>query len=157
MNNQRGILVAEDDPDDLFFLERAISRAGLLSQTTFVNGGTAVIRYLSGAGPYQDRDRYPLPKLVLLDLAMPQVGGLEVLRWVGQQALLKMIPIVVFTGTEDPSQLQCALDLGATRCVLKSNEVRSWVGLIGRVAQDFGVCPAIPLKDWDPAGLRKAA
>jgi CheY-like chemotaxis protein len=157
MNNQKGILVAEDDPDDLFFLERAISRAGLLSQTTFVNGGIAVIRYLSGAGPYANRDRYPLPKLVLLDLAMPQVSGLEVLRWVGQQPLLKTIPIVVFTGTEAPGQLQRALDLGAKRCVLKTNEVSSWVGLIGSVAHDFGLCPTIPFSDWEPSGLRKAA
>src|SRR5437016_2347925 len=105
MSNRWGILVAEDDPDDLFFLKRAFSRAGLIAQTTFVNDGSEVINYLAGAGPYANRDLCPLPKLVLLDLAMPEASGLEVLQWVSGQRMLKEIPIVVFTGMETPGQI----------------------------------------------------
>jgi len=74
------ILLVEDDPNDVFLLERAFEKAGLRDLLKVVTDGGQAIDYLSGRGAYEDREQFPLPFLLLLDLKMPGTDGFEVLQ-----------------------------------------------------------------------------
>src|SRR5229473_2661647 len=90
---QRGeeavILLAEDREDEVLLLRHAFAKAGFLNPLQVVPNGEEAIHYLQGEGKYANRDEYPLPALVLLDLKMPRKDGFEVLQWIRQQPGLR--------------------------------------------------------------------
>jgi CheY-like chemotaxis protein len=97
---ERGtILLVEDNPDDAFMVTRALQQAGASQPVFHVQNGEEAVDYLSGKPPYDDRAKYPLPALVLLDLKMPRLSGFEVLTWLQTRAELSDIPVVVLTGS----------------------------------------------------------
>ena len=83
--DQATILLAEDDQNDVFFMQRAFSQARLLNPLKVVRDGEETIQYLQGEGVYADRVQYPFPVLLLLDLRMPRRNGFDVLEWLRQQ------------------------------------------------------------------------
>ncbi len=86
------ILLAEDDPNDVILFQRAMERASLsVDSLKVVRDGEKAISYLSGQGLYADRDLYPLPTLLLLDLKMPRKSGPEVLSWIRKQPQLRYL------------------------------------------------------------------
>src|SRR5512142_1841788 len=93
------ILYAEDEPTDIYFLERAFKHASVPHSLKSVVDGQAAIDYLSGVGPYADRDLHPLPCLILLDINMPRKSGLGVLEWIRQQPQLKGVPVLILTSS----------------------------------------------------------
>jgi len=93
------VLLVEDSPDDAFMVQRALKRAGFAQQVIHLNNGEEAVNYLSGTPPYEDRDKFPVPALVLLDLKMPRLSGLEVLTWLQSRPELAQIPVVVLTGS----------------------------------------------------------
>jgi CheY-like chemotaxis protein len=107
------ILLVEDDPDDVFFMERALAKAQLdLPMQVAVNGEQA-INYLAGNGKYADRIAYPLPSCVFLDLKLPFVNGFEVLEWIRGQPPLAALPVIVLTSSPEERDRQKARQLGA--------------------------------------------
>ena len=76
------ILQVEDDPNDVFFLQHAMKKMGVANPIQVASDGQQAIDYLQGAGKFADRERFPLPCLVLLDLKLPHVMGLDVLKWI---------------------------------------------------------------------------
>ena len=119
MDEKATILVVEDDPNDLFFLKRAFNavHATCLMQT--VGDGAEAIDYLRGVDDYSDRGRYPVPALILMDLKMPRVNGFEFLAWLRREPVLKLIPVVVFSSSNLPHDVQRAYELGANSFVVK--------------------------------------
>jgi len=113
------ILLVEDDPNDIFLIQRAFRRINLANPIQVVQDGEAAVLYLSGQETYADRDRYPFPILVLLDLKLPRRSGLEVLEWLRQQPKLKRLPVVVLTSSRENSDLNRAYDLGANSYLVK--------------------------------------
>src|ERR1043165_7389245 len=75
------VLLVEDDPDDVLLTQIAFEKARLVNPLKVVRDGEEAIAYLSGEPPYDDRERFPLPILLLLDLKMPKVNGFQVLEW----------------------------------------------------------------------------
>ncbi len=106
------VLVADDSIDDRFFLRSAFRRATRLHIVAEVADGSEVIAYLKGRDAYADRNRYPLPDLLLLDLKMPSMDGFEVLAWMRTQNFLGMT-VVVLTDSMQAEHIKRALDLGA--------------------------------------------
>ncbi len=90
------ILYAEDEENDVFFLERAFKIAGLPHSLCVVADGEEAIQYLAGVGPFANRTCHPLPALLLLDINMPKRTGLEVLEWLRQQSHFKSMPVLMF-------------------------------------------------------------
>lgn len=113
------ILYAEDEPDDVFFMIRACKHAGIESLIVTVPDGHEVIRYLSGEGKYADRNRYPIPRLVLLDLHMPEFSGFDVLQWIRAHPPVSMIPVLVLTSSSDAGDIERASALGANGYLVK--------------------------------------
>jgi CheY-like chemotaxis protein len=113
------ILVAEDDPNDVLLLRRAFSRAGIVASLFFVPNGQEAISYLRGERTYEDRSKYPVPHMVLLDLNMPAVGGLDVLEWLASRPERAELVVVVFSSCMAPSDCRQAAMLGAHSCMTK--------------------------------------
>ena len=107
------ILLAEDDPNDVFFMRRCFEKARVLNPLQVVGDGEQVVEYLLGQGPYADRTRHSFPLLLLLDLRMPRKNGFEVLEWLRQQPGLKRLRTVVLTSSHDGPDINRAYDLGA--------------------------------------------
>lgn len=113
------ILLVEDDPNDVLLMQRAFRKAEITNPVQVLGDGEAVVRYLAGNGEYADRDRYPLPGLILLDLKLPLRSGHEVLVWLQQQPTLKRIPVVVLTSSNEVVDVNRAYDLGANSYLVK--------------------------------------
>src|SRR5215475_14358650 len=113
------VLVAEDDPADVFLLERAFSRAGVAASLHFVRDGQEAIDYLGGEHRYDNREEFPLPHLMLLDLKMPRLGGFDVLGWLRGQPGLKRLLVTVLTSSSQPEDINRSYDLGANSYLVK--------------------------------------
>src|SRR4029434_6294189 len=110
------VWLADDSHDDRLFMKLAMEAHHIFRTIHESTNGHDVIQYLAGSGQYADRIKHPMPDLVLLDLHMPLHDGLEVLRWAHESVSAAEVDIVVFTGSDDPEQIQQALRLGALRC-----------------------------------------
>lgn len=119
MPTQQPILLADDSEDDQVLFKRAIRLAALHDQVVALSDGAQAIAYLKGEGHYADREKHPLPRMVVLDLKMPQKNGFEVLQWIKSQAQLAGIPVVVIAGTDHPEDLKRSYQLGAKAFLTK--------------------------------------
>ena len=113
------ILHVEDDANDVLLVQRALKKANVGTRIHSVSDGDQAISYLSGAGAFSDRERYPLPHLVLLDLKMPRKSGLEVLQWVREQPQFNATVVVVFTSSKHDQDIGRAYELGANSYLVK--------------------------------------
>jgi CheY-like chemotaxis protein len=132
MSEYGHILVAEDDPTDAYFFQRAFNRAGLPVTLHFVRDGQEVLDYLQGEGQYADRVRHPLPRLLLLDLKMPRLDGFDVLEWVRQQPIMSGVLIVIFSSSEELRDINRAYGLGANSYLVKPHSMAELTALVGQ-------------------------
>jgi CheY-like chemotaxis protein len=133
MNYSGGILVAEDDSSDAFFLQRAFQRAGIPTTLHFVRDGQEVLEYLRGDQQFADRKAHPFPRLLLLDLKMPRLNGFEVLDWLRRQPSLKRLLVVIFSSSEEIKDINRAYDLGANSYLVKPHAAEDLLELVGRL------------------------
>lgn len=116
------ILQVEDEADDIFMLQVVFRRADITCPLHVVTDGQMAIDYLSGVGPYANREEHPLPCLVLLDLKLPRLNGLEVLAWIRQQPNLKNLVIVIFSSSILSEDVERAYELGANSYIQKPSD-----------------------------------
>jgi CheY-like chemotaxis protein len=122
--NSVSILIADDDTQDTMLVRLAVKRVALGLRLDCVTDGAEAIDYLLGRSRYADRQAHPFPSLMLLDLKMPRLGGFDVLQYVRSQPDLRQLPIVIFSSSDDPKDIQRAYDEGANSYLCKphSNE-----------------------------------
>jgi len=130
--NGKIILLVEDDPNDVMLIQRAFQKAGLRNCLRIAIDGEEAIEYLSGSGAFADRERFPSPFLMLLDLKMPGTDGFEVLKWARGEPELKRLLIVVLTSSNLQSDVDKAYELGANSYLVKPVEFNEMVNLIQR-------------------------
>lgn len=123
-------LIVEDEENDIYFLKHALKKAGITNPLQVVESGQAAINYLSGAGAFADRRAHPLPATIFLDLKLPQVHGLEVLKWIRAQHLLPPIVVVVLTSSSLPDDIERAYRLGANSYVVKPSSQQKLVQIV---------------------------
>lgn len=116
------ILLAEDNPDDVFFLRRAFKARGVTGRIEVATDGRHVMSYLAGEGRFADREAHPLPRLILLDLQLPYFTGLQVLEWIRAQPRLNRIPVVMFSSSSQPSDINAAYRAGANSYLVKPTD-----------------------------------
>src|SRR2546423_993498 len=119
MKSNFPLLLAEDDENDVFFLQRAFQQAKIQNPILVVRDGQETIAYLSGEGKFSDRRQFPLPYLLLLDLKMPRKTGLDVLEWLHEQPELRCIPVIVLSSSAQRDDIERAYELGANGFVVK--------------------------------------
>jgi CheY-like chemotaxis protein len=113
------ILFIEDDPDDVFLFNRAFDHAHIQCQVHTVNSVEDAEAYLAGTGEYADRQKYPVPNVIITDLAFRGGSGLQFLNWLRYESGLHDIPVICLSGSDDPDKLQQARNFGVT-CIRKS-------------------------------------
>lgn len=114
MNKPEHILLAKDNEDYAVLFKRALQAARIDASLNVVQDGQEAVDYLTGVGPYDDRSKYPFPKLLLLDLKMPRMDGFEVLSAVRQRLGFTQLPVIVLTHSDNPADVRRAYELGAT-------------------------------------------
>jgi CheY-like chemotaxis protein len=107
------ILLVEDSPDDAFFFLELFRSSQILNPVMVVHDGEEAIAYMKREGQFADAKAYPPPSALFLDLSMPKVTGLEVLRWVKTQPQLKDMLVVILTHYQEVADLNQAYTLGA--------------------------------------------
>jgi len=117
--DQEVILLAEDNDDHVTLILRAFRKAALINPIVVVRDGEEVVQYLRGVGKFENRDEYPLPSLLLLDLRMPNMDGFEVMEWIRQHQFFNPLRIVVLTTSEDMRDVNRAYQLGANSFLIK--------------------------------------
>jgi CheY-like chemotaxis protein len=117
---ENAILLVEDCSEDASLVQIAFKRWGITNPVMVVPDGESAVDYLAGHGRYADREQFPLPCLALLDLNLPQMSGFDVLKWVRGRHQFADLPVVVLSGTKDPTHFDKAHILGANACVVKT-------------------------------------
>src|SRR3954471_21499352 len=113
------VLIADDSESDIFFLLRAFSNSRVKNPVYVVRSGAEAIQYLAGEGKFSNRSRFPLPKIVFLDLKMPPPDGLEVLRWKEKQKDLPRMLWVAMSNVDVVKTINEAYAAGATTFLTK--------------------------------------
>ena len=116
----KNILYAEDDPNDVIIFTVVFKRGMLPAVLRTVDDGQAVVEWLAGKGKYSDREKFPQPDILILDLKMPKKNGFEVLEWVRSQKGFESLPVLILSSSDVPEDAQRAYRLGATTYFVKS-------------------------------------
>jgi two-component system response regulator len=117
--NDKVILLVEDNPDDEALTLRALKKNNILNEVVVAHDGAEALDYLFGTGTHAGRNPSPLPQVVLLDLKLPKVDGLEVLRRIRADERTKLLPVVVLTSSKEEQDLLKSYSLHANSYVRK--------------------------------------
>jgi CheY-like chemotaxis protein len=135
------VLLAEDNPNDVLLIRRALQETKAVNPLVVVGNGEEAIQYLAGEGVFSDRTLHPFPALFLLDLKMPVKDGLEVLRWLHEHPEIpRKLPVVVLSSTELPNETQIAYAMDIQACLVKPlgySELRERVRILKEYWLDY--------------------
>jgi len=123
------ILHVEDSEEDLELFRRACEAAGLPAEFRRVTDGFEAVGYLMGSNDFSNRNRYPLPDLIVLDLKMPGMGGFDFLKWLRQESGFSSLPVLIFTVSTNAQDKARALAEGATGYFIKPKDFETLVRL----------------------------
>ena len=121
------ILLVEDNPDDEELTILALKESNILNEVVVARDGAEALDYLFGTGKFKDRDTSVLPQLVLLDLKLPKVSGLEVLERMRADPRLQLVPVVVMTSSSEEEDIVNSYRMGANSYVRKPVEFHRFV------------------------------
>jgi two-component system response regulator len=124
------ILLVEDNPTDAELTMRALKRKNLINKLVWVKDGAEALDFLFAKGEYSDRNVDDLPKLILLDLRMPKVDGLEVLHEIKADARTKRIPVVILTSSQEDRDIVESYKLGVNSYVSKPVEFDEFIDAV---------------------------
>lgn len=124
------ILLVEDEETDALMFRFACKKAEVSFSLKITSDGCYAIDYLSGAGIYADREKYPLPSLVVLDINMPKMSGFEVLKWIRNSPDHKHICVIMFTSSYFEKDMTRAYELGVNSYVVKPCQTPDLVSII---------------------------
>ncbi len=113
------ILLVEDNPDDELLAIRALKKNNIMNEVVVARDGAEALDYLFGAGAYAGRDMSVMPQIILLDLKLPKIDGLEVLRRLRNDERTKLLPVVVLTSSKEERDLTESYSLGANSYIRK--------------------------------------
>ncbi|MDB6025311.1 MAG: response regulator [Verrucomicrobiales bacterium] len=133
MNGSKTILLAEDDGNDVFLMQRTLQRINEPISLQTVKTAEETIDYLSGKNKFADRTLHPLPSLILLDIKMPGQSGFDVLKWLKRDGTLTHIPAVMVTSSKAKRDIDRARDSGASGYLVKPVELQELKHLLAAI------------------------
>ena len=113
------ILLVEDNPDDVLLTMRALKKANIANEVVVAQDGVEALDYFAGAGVFADRGAVIMPEVVLLDLKLPRINGLEVLKRLRSDKQTKFLPVVILTSSKEDRDLIASYESGANSFVSK--------------------------------------
>jgi CheY-like chemotaxis protein len=143
------ILLVDDCHDAALLMATVFDRAGLGQPLRFARDGNEGIGYLRGDGIYADRQKFPLPTVLLLDLNMPGKDGFEVLAWIGLQSRLRYLRVYVLSASSQPEDIQRAYDLGASAYLVKPGNLNGLMLLAQSLIAWLKLCHFPEIKGSD--------
>src|SRR5262245_41744317 len=117
------ILLVEDDDNDDYFLELAFAAAQIDSPLKLAQDGAVTINYLAGRNEFADRERFPLPSLVLMDLKLPRLSGFEVLAWLRSDPVCRKMIVIILSASALSADVDRAYELGANSYLVKPSDL----------------------------------
>lgn len=151
MRSSFHVLAVEDDEADARIIERIGLESGLISSLRVLSSAEEAQLYLAGEGQYADRSRYPLPSLMLLDLKLRRMSGLEFLRWIRQNPAFRGISVIVLSGAATASDLNRAYELGIEAYIVKPVRLQGLSTMLAGVLVTMTECkPAIAPRPLAP-------
>jgi CheY-like chemotaxis protein len=139
-------MVLEDNENDIALMQDAVARCGVTDPIYFVRDAEGVIDYLSGKNVYADRNRHPLPNLLLIDLNLPHASGLELLKWFTENPKHRL-PTLVLTSSADEKEIAKAYDLSASTYFLKPKSHSQLCALM-KIIYDYWSVARMPDRKW---------
>jgi two-component system response regulator len=133
MNTKKPILLVEDNPSDADLTRRAFAKGHVSNELVVVEDGQEALDYLRGEGAYFGRDISETPSVILLDLKLPKLSGLEVLRAVRADARLRRVPVVILTSSKEEEDVAAGYDLGVNSYVRKPVDFKEFQAAIANL------------------------
>ena len=131
--SEKTILVVEDNPDDEEFTVRALRRANVSNEIVVTRDGQEALDYLFAEGSHEGRDLESMPAVILLDLKLPKISGIEVLRRVRSESSTRFIPVVVLTSSSEDEDMVNSYHSGANSYVRKPVEFASFANAVAKL------------------------
>lgn len=147
MNTPLDILLVEDNPQDAELAIHALKACNLANRLLHVRDGQEALDFLFGTGPYEGRDVQHRPKVVMLDLKLPKVNGIEVLRQIRADSRTKLLPVAVFTSSREESDLAETYRLGANSYIVKPVDFESFSKVVSHLGQYWLKLNESPLRE----------
>jgi len=144
MNSNKVILIVEDNRSDVELARRAIDKSHIANEIVVAENGEQALQYLRGEGPYAGREVSELPALVLLDLNIPKLSGLEVLRRIRADARTKRLPVVILTASQEDQDVAAGYDLGVNSYIRKPVDFQQFAHCIEQLGLYWLVLNAQP-------------
>jgi len=129
------ILLVEDNPDDVALTERALKKARIANKLVIARDGPEALDFLFGTGAHAGRDTSITPEVILLDLKLPKLDGLEVLRRLRDDQRTSLLPVVILTSSKEDRDLTRSYELGANSYIRKPVDFKQFV----KAVQDLGL------------------
>jgi two-component system response regulator len=131
--NDKAILLVEDNPSDVALTRRAFEKCGIKNPVVVAEDGQEALEYLLATGAHTGRDASDLPILILLDLQLPRIDGLEVLRRIRADSRTRRIPVVILTSSSEERDVGTGYDLGTNSYIRKPVDFQQFAEVIKHV------------------------
>lgn len=130
------ILLVEDEENDALLVKMAFKKNDIANPVQWVRDGLEAIAYLNGEGDFADRERYPFPEVLILDLKMPRMNGLELLAWIRDHPEFRVIPTIIMSASRLDSDVEKAYALGANTYMIKPSAFDDLAKMV-KLAHDY--------------------
>lgn len=137
------ILLVEDEENDAMLVKMAFKKNNILNPVQWVKDGLEAITYLNGEGVYANRAVYPFPEVLILDLKMPRMNGLELLAWIREHPEFRVIPTIIMTSSRQDPDIEKAYTLGANTYMIKPSSFDELAKMV-KLAHEYWAVSAKP-------------
>jgi CheY-like chemotaxis protein len=141
------ILLVEDNPDDVALTLRAFKKSNLSNRVVVVRDGVEALDYLFCTGPYADSQDCPLPEVILLDLKLPKVDGLEVLERLRANDRTRLLPVIILTSSGEQEDIVGSYSLGANSYIRKPVDFTQFIYAVQQLGLYWLVLNELPKKE----------
>lgn len=137
------ILLVEDDENDAALVQLAFQKNNILNPVQWAKDGLDAVAYLNGDGAYADRQAYPFPEVLIVDLKMPRMNGLELLSWIREHPEYRVIPTIIMTASRLDADIEKAYSLGANTYMVKPATLDELARMV-KLAHDYWAASVKP-------------
>lgn len=141
------ILLVEDDENDAMLVQMAFKKNNILNPIQWVKDGSEAVAYLDGEGAYADRKEHPFPEVLIVDLKMPRMSGLELLTWIRDHPEFRVIPTIIMTASKLEADIEKAYSLGANTYMVKPPSLDELAKMV-KVTHEYWSLSVKPKTKW---------